>query len=153
MLHAAPFKDIMIKDLHEKESRIEDKLMRFIPLTVTLERTELEEEFANIAEKKNVSLGENCIFIKRFMRRLYLPYEQIVWAFRRVETVNGKAGKNQTTFEVQHLVMVTPDKKQFDVLVESKEAANHILERIQEKNPAAEIAFSKEKKEKFLGTD
>lgn len=127
--------------------------MRFTPLTVSMEKAELKEEFGNIAEKKNISLGENCIFIKRFMRQLYLPYEQIVWAFRRIETVNGKVGKKQNVFEVQHLVMVTPDKKQFDVLVESKEAADHILAHIQEKNPAAEIAFSKEKKEKFLGTD
>lgn len=127
--------------------------MKFIPLTVALEQIELEQEFSKIAEKKKVSLGESCIFIKRFRKQLYIPYEQIVWAFRRVETVNGKMRRNQTVFEVQHLVMVTPDKKQFDILIESKEAANMILDRISEKNPTAEIAFSKEKKEKFLGAD
>ncbi len=126
--------------------------MKFSPLKTQLEQNLLEQDYGQASEKGKVTLGETCIYVKKVTKQLYLPYSDIVWVFRRVEQVNGRLCCGNTTYEIQHLIMVSKDREQFDVLFESKELVEKAIDFIKKQNPEVDTAYSAEKKEKYLGT-
>lgn len=79
---------------------------------------------------------------------MYIGYEDIVWAYRRLGDIPGNKGKGADA-EMHFLMLVTKEKKRFGVPVGEKENALTGLKILQE-HSFIDIGFSKEKEEKYL---
>lgn len=99
----------------------------------------------------SVRYGQYFIFQQGGISRwLYIDYNDIVWAYRRLEDVQSRLGTKTTGLEIHSLMIVTKDKKRIGVSIGNKENVVKGLNIIQERTPFADIGFAKEKEEKYL---
>ena len=99
----------------------------------------------------NIRYGQYYMFLKGVTKWLYIDYNDIVWAYRRLEDVQSRLGRKTAGLELHSLMIVTKEKKRIGISVESEENAVEGLHRIQQHNVFVDIGFAKEKEGKYLG--
>ena len=121
--------------------------MKFIPMTdKTCEPAVLKADFDTAKAFAKAKVGEQCFFYPAGLcKRSYVPYESVVWAFRRQEEMS-RAGQ---AFTVNKLVLVTGDKKQLEFIIH-KDGAQLCFDKLKEKKPGVDIGYEKDKEEKYL---
>lgn len=121
--------------------------MKFIPMTdKTCELAVLKADFDTAKAFAKAKVGEQCFFYPAGLcKRSYVPYESVVWVFRRQEEMS-RAGQ---AFTVNKLVLVTGDKKQLEFIIH-KDGAQLCFDKLKEKKPGVDIGYEKEKEEKYL---
>lgn len=90
----------------------------------------------------DVRYGKYFLFYPEMTKWMYIGYDEIVWAYRRLEEVRG--------VEMHFLMLVTKEKKRFGVPVGEKENALTGLKMIQEHNGYIDIGYAKEKEGQYL---
>ena len=88
------------------------------------------------------------VFFPGMEKWMYIGYDDIVWAYRRLGEIPGKKGK-EADAETHFLMLATREKKRFGVSVGEKENALTGLKILQE-HSFIDIGYSKEKEEKYL---
>lgn len=104
---------------------------------------------------KNVRSGRDFIFFQntlyhQVLNWFYIDYKDIVWAYRRLENVQGRLCLVQDGTEIHSLMLVTKDRKRVGITVGDRENALEGLNIIRQYNTLADIGFTKEKEEKYL---
>lgn len=104
---------------------------------------------------KNVRNGRYYIFYQDMvdletMKWFYIDYKDIVWAYRRLEDVQGRLCKVQEGLEVHSLMLVTKARKRIGIPIGDRENALAGLDIIRQHNSLVDIGFTKEKEEKYL---
>lgn len=108
----------------------------------------IRRDFNRARKVGNVRYGRYFLFYPGMERWMYIDYEDIVWAYRRLGDIPGNKGKGAEA-EMHFLMLVTKEKKRFGVPVGEKENALTGLKILQERS-FIDIGFSKEKEEKYL---
>lgn len=98
----------------------------------------------------NVRYGKHYIFYQAIRKWMYIDYNDIVWAYRRLEDVQGKLCCGTAGFEIHSLMLVTRDKKRVGIPLGEKENAVAGLDMIKEHNAFVDIGYSKDKEERYL---
>jgi len=93
--------------------------------------------------------GEKWLFKKGAFGISYIPYSDIIWAYRRIETVNGKLCCGKASFDIHHVRVVMKNGKDLDIRFEERKEAQKLLDVLERKNPNIEIGYSAEKKQQF----
>lgn len=96
-----------------------------------------------------VRYGKYFLFYRGMGKWMYIGYEDIVWAYRHLEAIPGRRGK-ETGMEMHFLMLVTKEKKRIGVPIGEEENALAGIAMIQKHNRFVDIGFSKEKEEKYL---
>lgn len=97
-----------------------------------------------------VRYGRYFIFYPGVAQWLYIDYQDIVWAYRRLEDVQNKFSQGEGNFEVHSIMLVTKERNRVGVPVGEKENAVKGLDIIEQKNSFIDIGYSREKEEKYL---
>ncbi len=118
-------------------------------LGVEREERAVRRDFILARKVGEVRYGKYFLFYRGMDKWMYIGYEDIAWAYRRLEGIRGKRGKD-TGDGVHFLMLVTKDKKRIGMPVGDEENALAGLEVIQEHNKFIDIGFSKEKEERYL---
>lgn len=125
--------------------------MKFEAVTeCKLDKKVLEADFAAGTQSGRGMAGEHCFYYQRMFHQCYIPYDQIVWAFHRVEEVNGKLCCGTATFQLHKLIVVTKDKQELSLDLGEKPEVEAGLAAITAHNPSVDTGYTKEKKEKYL---
>ncbi len=120
--------------------------MRFVPLTdVEADREELLTEYKQAKAYAKARVGEHYFFYPTgFCKRGYVPYSEVVWAFRRM----GQLTRGSASYTVNKLVLVTRDKRQLEYIIH-KDGTTDCLERLKRNYPAVDIGYEESKAEKY----
>lgn len=97
-----------------------------------------------------VRYGRYYIFFKGVEKWVYVDYNDIVWAYRRMEDVQSRLKLVSEGVETHSIMLVTKDKKRVGIPVGNKENALEGLAILQKKNKFVDIGFSREKEDKYL---
>lgn len=108
----------------------------------------IRRDFNRARKVGNVRYGKYFLFYPGIEKWMYIGYEDIVWAYRRLGDIPGKRERDYD-IEMHFLMLVTKEKKRFGVPVGEKENALTGL-RILQEHSYIDIGFSKEKEEKYL---
>lgn len=109
----------------------------------------LQKDWDNGQKIGSFRAGENWLFKKGAFGVSYVAYEDIIWAYRRIETVNGKLCCGKASFDIHHVILLLSNKKELDIRFEERAEAQALLDAIGAGNPQAEIGYSVEKQAKF----
>lgn len=109
----------------------------------------VRRDFTLARKVGNVRYGRYFVFYPGMGKWMYIGYEDIVWAYRRLEQIKGRKGL-ETKGEMHFLMLVTKEKKRIGVPVGEEENALTGLAVIQERNKSVDIGFAKEKEEIYL---
>ena len=112
--------------------------MKWIPGAGRAADKQLEADYENSTVQGKFRLGET-----------YLAWREILWAYRQVEDVQSRLCCGTTNYEVEHLILVTEGGRRTDIRLEEKQDVETVLAWLARRNPAADIGFSPEKKEKY----
>ena len=123
--------------------------MKWIAMTAKAENDLLQEDWNNGEKYGPLKAGKNWLFKKGALGTSYVPYKDIIWAYRQIETVDGKLCCGKASFDIHHLIIHTNGKQRLDIRLEERKPAQELLDIIAAANPDAEIGFSAEKKAKF----
>lgn len=123
--------------------------MKWSALATAADEDMLRQDWDTADKVEFVRIGEKWLFKKGVFGITYVPYNDILWAYRRIETVNGKLCCGRTVFDIHHVRLVLRNGKDFSIRFEEKKSAQQLLDVIAEKNPGAEIGYSEEKKAKY----
>lgn len=97
-----------------------------------------------------VRYGRYFVFYPGVEKWVYVDYQDIVWAYRRLEDIHrGPLHKTDGT-EVHSIMLVTRDRKRIGIPVGEKENAVEGLRILNEKNPFIDIGYAKEKEQKYF---
>lgn len=125
--------------------------MKFEAVTeCKLDEALLAQDFEAGTEIGRGKAGERCIYYPKLFHQCYIPYEQIVWAFHRVEEVKGTLCCGTAVFQLHKLIIVTRDKKELSLDIGEKPEVDAGLAAVLAHNTAADTGYTKEKKEKYL---
>lgn len=108
----------------------------------------IRRDFNRARKVGNVRYGRYFVFFPGMEKWMYIGYDDIVWAYRRLGEIPGKKGK-EADAETHFLMLATREKKRFGVSVGEKENALTGLKILQE-HSFIDIGYSKEKEEKYL---
>ncbi len=108
----------------------------------------IRRDFNRARKVGNVRYGRYFVFFPGMEKWMYIGYDDIVWAYRRLGEIPGKKGK-EADAETHFLMLATKEKKRFGVSVGEKENALTGLKILQE-HSFIDIGYSKEKEEKYL---
>lgn len=108
----------------------------------------IRRDFNRARKVGDVRYGRYFLFYPGISKWMYIGYDDIVWAYRRLGDIPGKREETAGT-ELHFLMLVTREKKRFGVPVGEKENALTGLKILQE-HSFIDIGFSKEKEEKYL---
>lgn len=98
----------------------------------------------------SVRYGRYYIFYKGVEKWVYVDYNDIVWAYRRMEDVQSRLKFASEGMEIHSIMLVTKDKKRVGIPVGDRENAIAGLAIIQRNNKFVDIGFSREKEDKYL---
>lgn len=98
----------------------------------------------------SVRYGRYFIFYRAVEKWLYVDYNDIVWAYRRMEDVQSRLKFASEGLEIHSIMLVTKDRKRVGIPVGEKENAILGLSMIQKKNQFVDIGFSREKEVKYV---
>lgn len=97
-----------------------------------------------------VRYGRYFVFCPGMEKCLYVDYQDIVWAYRRLEDIPGGKNGKGTGPEVHSIMLVTKDRKRIGIPVGEKENAVKGLNVIGEKNSFVDFGYAREKENKYL---
>lgn len=97
-----------------------------------------------------IRYGRYYMFQQGITKWLYIDYNDIVWAYRRLEDVQSRLGRQTTGQAIHTLMIVTKDKKRIGISVGSEEYVTAGLDIIQQRNAFVDIGFAREKEGKYL---
>lgn len=123
--------------------------MKWNALVTAADENRLQMDWETAEKIGSFRAGENWLFKKGAFGISYVDFKDIVWAYRRIETVNGKLCCGRAVFDIHHVKVVMKNRKELDIRFEEKQDAMQLLELIESRNPKAEIGYSEEKKVKF----
>ena len=123
--------------------------MKWIPGAGRAEDRQLAADYEKSTVRGKFHLGETYLFRKKALGVWYLAWREILWAYRQVEDVQSRLCCGTTNYEVEHLILVTEGGRRTDIRLEEKQDAETVLAWLARRNPAADIGFSPEKKEKY----
>ena len=123
--------------------------MKWNALAAAADNSLLERDWESARKIGPFRAGEKWLFKKGAFGVSYVSYDDILWAYRQIETVNGKLCCGKASFDIHHVIIVINNKKKLDVRFEERQDAQDLLDAVQSGNPAAEIGFSAEKRAKF----
>ncbi len=98
----------------------------------------------------NIRYGQYYMFQRGVTKWLYIDYNDIVWAYRRLEDVHSRLGRETEGQELHSLMIVTKEKKRIGISVDSEDNALKGLYMIQQRNVFVDIGFAKEKEDRYL---
>lgn len=98
----------------------------------------------------NIRYGRYYMFQRGVTKWLYIDYNDIVWAYRRLEDVHSRLGRKTAGLELHSLMVVTKEKRRIGISMDSEDNALEGLHMIQQHNVFVDIGFAKEKEEKYL---
>lgn len=120
--------------------------MKFVRITKTeLSQDILERDFEAAKKMGRYAVGEQAVYCPRLRKRVYIPIQDIMWAYRRLETAEGKLCCGKAQFEIHKVILVTQEKQRFELAGIEKEQAKEMLAVLEQKNAAIDIGYSKEK--------
>lgn len=109
----------------------------------------IRRDFNRARKVGNVRYGRYFVFFPGMEKWMYIGYDDIVWAYRRLEGIKGKQRKDSGD-GVHFLMLVTKEKKRIGVPVGEEGNALAGLEIIREHNKYIDIGFSRDKEERYL---
>lgn len=95
-----------------------------------------------------VVLTEREIVYTLKYRRVYLPYDSIVWAYRQVQESRLSFGRGGVLQE-HRVVMVCRDGARSAAVFQREEYAAAALAKISECNPSVAVGYTAENRERF----
>ncbi|TCL60106.1 hypothetical protein EDD76_103299 [Kineothrix alysoides] len=98
----------------------------------------------------NVRYGKYFIFYQGVREWLYVYYQDIVWAYHKMEDAPGRLRRERVGEETHSIMLVTKDKKRIGIAVGSDEDVVEGLGVIRKNNAFVDIGFSKEKEGEYL---
>lgn len=120
--------------------------MKFVKITATeLEKALLQKDFDTAEKFGRYAVGKAAVYCPKLFKQVYIPMEEIIWAYRRQEAVEGKLCCGKAQFEIHKVILVTKEKQRFELAGMGKEQAKGILAALEQKNAAIDIGYSKEK--------
>ncbi len=125
--------------------------MKWNALASPADELQLQADWENGKKIGTLRAGERWLFRKGAFTTSYVAYQDILWAYRQIETVNGKLCCGKASFDIHHVIVLTSSGEKMDIRFEEKVAAQELLDIIEIRNPKTEIGFSQEKKVKFAG--
>lgn len=117
------------------------------------DENEVRLDFNTAKVVGNVRYGQHFLFYQNMLKWLYVDYTDIVWVYRRLEDVKSRLCCGTAGFEVHSLMLVTKEKKRLGIPVGGREYAVEGLNIIGLRNPFADVGYTKEKEEKYLGCE
>ena len=123
--------------------------MKWNALATASDERVLQSDWEAAEKIEFVRAGEKWLFKKGVFGVSYIPYSDIRWAYRRIETVNGKLCCGRAVFDIHYVRIVFMNGKEFNLRFEEKKAPQQLLDVIAERNPKTEIGYSEEKKAKY----
>ncbi len=118
-------------------------------LGVEREERAVRRDFMMAKKVGEVRYGKYFLFYRGMDKWMYIGYDDIVWAYRRLEGIKGKQRKDSGD-GVHFLMLVTKEKKRIGVPVGEEGNALAGLEIIREHNKYIDIGFSRDKEERYL---
>lgn len=121
--------------------------MKFIPITSTeMDTVTLKKEFDAATSYAKARVGEHMFFYPLGLFRYgYLPYSEVVWAFRRLEQLR----RGSASYTVNKLVLVTKERKQLEYIIH-RDGSSDCLKRMSQNYPEIEIGYEDSKAKKYL---
>lgn len=120
--------------------------MKFVGITKTeLSREELEADYASATRLGRYAAGARALYCPKFRRRVYIPYADIVWAYRRQETAEGKLCCGKMQFAIHKILLYTRERQRFELAGMEQEQAKAILAALEQSGADIDIGYSKEK--------
>lgn len=98
----------------------------------------------------NIRYGRYYMFQQGIEKWQYIDYNDIVWAYRRLEDVQSRLGRQTIGQGIHTLMVVTKDRQRIGMPVGSEENVTAGLDIIRQRNAFVDIGFAKEKEEKYL---
>lgn len=125
--------------------------MKFVKTTETEWSTEiLEKDFEEANKIGRYAVGELAVYCPKMFKQVYIPIQDIIWAYRRLESVEGKLCCGKANFEIHKVILVTAKKQRFELAGMGLEQAKEILAALEQKNAAIDIGYSKEKEASYF---
>ena len=97
----------------------------------------------------NVTVTEKEIIFPSNFKRMYMPFEEIVWAYRQVAESRVSLGCCGGVIEEFRVIVRNAEGQTAMITYDREDNAKQLLEMIRERCPDAAIGFTKENKERF----
>ena len=114
--------------------------MRFTSLYGNELNSETKESL-NVRFKEGHTIGpvtvcEDCLFIKKGMKRYYIAYSEAQKIFRRVRRVHANICCGDGDIEIEYLVIQAEDRELMEVTLPGKKAAQMLMAELRDKVPS-----------------
>ena len=114
--------------------------MKLFPLSTTMPDMDiLQAEYKTARQIGVLRLGEKCLYVKKWFRAYYIPYQDIKRCFRRVLLVPAKLCCGKGDLPVENLVICTDAGEIAQIQLPGTKAAKVLIEALKEKIPEAEF--------------
>lgn len=120
--------------------------MKFVKITENeINKEQLERDFEAAEKFGRYAVGKLAVYCPKLLKQVYIPIEEIMWAYRRQEAVEGKLCCGKAKFEIHKVILVTKQRQRFELAGMGVEQAKGILAALEQQNAAIDIGYSKEK--------
>ncbi len=127
--------------------------MKFTAITETkYEKGQLEQDYASARKIGRYEMGKLAVYCPKMFKRVYISINDIVWAYRRQEAVEGKLCCGKATFEIHKIILVTEKRQRFELAGMGLDQAKEILEVLAQENSGIDIGYSKEKEANYFNS-
>ena len=96
-----------------------------------------------------VTVEDEKIIYKKFMKRCELEISGLVWAYLQQEDVSAKMCCGSFGAEIGRVIVLERDGKKEIFQFESMQEARELLERIQKANPDLPVGYTEENRKRF----
>lgn len=122
--------------------------MKLHPLTTAASDKELlEKEYKEAREIGIVKIGETCLFFRKQLKVLYIPFKDIRRCFRRVMLVPARMCCGKGDLAVENLVICTEAGEIAEVQLPGTKAAKVLMEELKAKMPDVDFTSPGKKAE------
>jgi len=90
---------------------------------------------------------------KRHLKRYYISWNEIIWAFRQVATSHVKIGRAKGMLSEHRVLLYTAPDKHCTIVFDHEDPAKELLKMVQKMQPECAIGFTPENKERFGVTE
>ncbi len=110
----------------------------------------VRRDFSTAKPVGRIRFGRYYMFQEGVGKWLYTDYNDIVWAYRRLEDVQSRLGHKTAGLGIHTLMIVTKDRKRIGIPVGNEENIVEGLSLIRQHNAFVDIGFAREKEVKYL---
>ncbi|NLL79324.1 MAG: hypothetical protein GX234_05985 [Clostridiales bacterium] len=126
--------------------------MKFIRITETeFGNEELGRDYEAAKKVGRYAIGKLAVYCPKMFKYVYIAMNDIIWAYRRQEAVEGKLCCGKANFEIHKVILYTAKKQRFELAGMGMEQAKQILAILERENPSIDIGYSKEKETQYIG--